>query len=66
MMYCSKDAKGRFAPKMDTEPLKLYNIIDIKLEVLEKNIRKKARLLYYESQLLYLLVDNFNKLTIKN
>jgi len=49
MNYCTRDAKGRFAPLMTYEQLETYNIYDIILDEMEKNTKKKARLSYYES-----------------
>ena len=64
-LNCCRDSSGRFAPVMDSEQLKEYSRITTAIRELDKQTRKEAHLLRFESQLLYLLVDFFEKPYVK-
>lgn len=59
--YHSRDSFGRFAPPMNEEDLDKYNRAEKRLREIEKKSKKEARLLRHESNLLLLLVDNFEE-----
>jgi hypothetical protein len=60
-LNCCRDSSGRFAPVMTTEELKRYSEMTIRMREIEKQARRNAHMLNFESQLLYLLVDHFEK-----
>ena len=47
--------------ELDDEPNEKYNIFVMKYRELKQRKRHEAHLLYYESELLYILVDHFKK-----
>jgi predicted transcriptional regulator len=64
-LYCTRDSSGRFAPLMEAEQLKEYSRMTTAIRELDKQTRKEAHLLHFASQLLYILVDFFEKPYVK-
>ena len=64
-LNCCRDSSGRFAPVMTTEELKRYSEMTIRMREIEKQARRNAHMLNFESQLLYILVGFFEKPYVK-
>jgi hypothetical protein len=59
--YVCRDISGQFAPLMTTEELKRYSEMTKAMRQMDRDKRKEAYMSRYVSELLYLLVDHFEK-----
>ena len=60
-LYCTRDSSGRYAPVMEDEELKRYGELTKAMRQMDRDKRKEAYMSRYVSELLYLLVDHFEK-----
>ena len=64
-LYCTHDSSGRYAPVMEDEELKRYGELTKAMRQMDRDKRKEAYMSRYVSELLYLLVDFFEKPYVK-